>query len=120
MTTARHRPIHLGRNRDTTGPHRALVFVQGERWRLIVVPLASAEQEVRVEGTNRVRQLVARDLGPADSGFAPASFGHRLIESGFIIGPAERGRPDTVNGWSQTGEPGRWQSVCYPTSEAVG
>ncbi|MFJ4842914.1 hypothetical protein [Streptomyces sp. NPDC088746] len=103
------------------GPHRALVYVLNGRWRLIVAPLASEEWEVRVEDPNPVRQLVVRDLGPADSGFAPASFGHRLIENGFIIGPAERAKPDTVNGWSRTDDvPEQWQTVCYPTSEVVG
>ncbi|MBT2674615.1 hypothetical protein J7E95_28160 [Streptomyces sp. ISL-14] len=67
-----------------------------------------------------MRQVVARDLGSAEYGFAPASFGHRLIESGFIIDPAERAKPDTVNGWSQTDAPDRWQTVCYPTSDVVG
>lgn len=104
-----------------TGPHRALVYVKEGRWRLTVTPLApEGQQEVRVEDPNTVPHLVARDLGPADDGFAPASFGHRLIENGFIINPAEREKPDTVNGWSQTGEPERWQTVCYPTSEVVG
>lgn len=97
------------------------MYVQEGRWRLIVAPLASeGQQTVRVEDPNPVRLLVARDLGPADSGFAPASFGHRLIENGFIIDPRERGKPNTVNGWSQTDALDRWQTVCYPTSEVVG
>lgn len=104
-----------------TGPHRALVYMQEGRWRLIVAPLASeVRQETRVEDPNPVGQFVARDLGPADSGFAPASVGHRLIENGFIIDPAERAKPGTVNGWSRTDEPDRWRTVCYPTSETVG
>ncbi|MFF1693584.1 hypothetical protein ACFVXC_08170 [Streptomyces sp. NPDC058257] len=102
------------------GPHRALVYVLNGRWHLIVAPLASEEREVRVKDPNPVRQLVARDLGTVNSGFTPASFGHRLIENGFIIDPAERAKPDTVNGWSRTDVPDRWQTVCYPISEVVG
>lgn len=104
-----------------TGPHRAIVYVQDERWRLVVAPLPTEDpQRGHVTDPDPVRQVVARDLGSAEYGFAPATFGHRLIENGFIIDPAERAKPDTVNGWSQTDAPDRWQTVCYPTSEVVG
>ncbi|MFJ5105292.1 hypothetical protein [Streptomyces sp. NPDC088554] len=95
------------------------MYVLNGRWRLIVAPLASEEREVRVEDPNPVRQLVVRDLGPADSGLAPASFGHRLIENGFIIDPAEREKPNTVNGWSSTDAPSGWSTVCYPMPQIV-
>uniref|UniRef100_A0AAU2VWT2 Uncharacterized protein n=1 Tax=Streptomyces sp. NBC_00008 TaxID=2903610 RepID=A0AAU2VWT2_9ACTN len=101
------------------GPHRALVYVLNGRWHLIVAPLASEEREVRIEDPNPVRQLVIRDLGPADSGFAPTSFGHRLIQNGFVIDPVERRKPNTVNGWSSTDAPGGWSTVCYPSSQIV-
>jgi hypothetical protein len=104
-----------------TGPHRALVYVQDGRWRLIVAPPPTeGPQRVLATAPDPVRQVVARDLGSAEYSFAPASFGHRLIENGFIIDPAERAKPDTVSGWSQTDAPDRWQTVCYATSEVVG
>ncbi|SER95657.1 hypothetical protein SAMN04487983_10268 [Streptomyces sp. yr375] len=43
-----------------------------------------------------------------------------LYGNGFIIDPAERANPDTVNGWSRRDSPDRWQTVSYPTSEVVG
>lgn len=106
---------------QTRGPHRALAYVHGDRWWLIVAPLAEVSATISGDAESApVCFVTYRDLGPAENDFAPVSFGHRLIESGFIIDPAERQNPSTVAGWVPTGIPDQWRTVCYPTSEAVG
>lgn len=104
----------------SSGPHRALVYVSKRRWCLVVAPLMAPADGSSDAESNPVRLLVHCDAGPANIPFAPASFGHRLIEAGFIIDPAERERPNTVNGWSEGDAPDQWMTVCYPTAEVVG
>ncbi|MYT99968.1 MULTISPECIES: hypothetical protein [unclassified Streptomyces] len=94
--------------------------MQQGRYRLTAAPPAfEVQQEVGIEDPGTIDRVVARDLEPVDSGFAPASFGHRLIENRLIIDPAEWGQPGAVNGWSRADEPDRWRTICYPSSETV-
>ncbi|MEV1085718.1 hypothetical protein AB0I98_47175 [Streptomyces sp. NPDC050211] len=68
--------------------------VQDGRWRLIVAPLPIEDpQRGHATDPDPVRQVVARDLGSAGYGFTPATFGHRLIETGFIIDHGFSGGP---------------------------
>lgn len=62
----------------TAGNLVALVTVEADRWMLRVLDLAHPTEEHRV--------LVVREMGDAgQSDFLPASFGHRLIESGYML-----------------------------------
>ncbi|MFI0738745.1 hypothetical protein ACH4PU_11765 [Streptomyces sp. NPDC021100] len=54
--------------------------------------------EIRADAEYEPPQFpVYLDLGPDETEFAPASFGHRLIDAGFIIDPGERDKPEAVN-----------------------
>ncbi|MFJ8385542.1 hypothetical protein ACIQ9Q_13720 [Streptomyces sp. NPDC094438] len=104
----------------STGPHRALVYLNKERMHLMVTPLdAEAGNTAGDPDWNPVRFLVHRDLGPAEEPFTPALFAHRLVEAGYTIGSAELIKPDTVNGWSKGVLPDRWRTVCYPTASTT-
>ncbi|MFF3153276.1 hypothetical protein [Streptomyces sp. NPDC057910] len=104
----------------STGPHRALVYVNKQRLYVMVTPLdAEAGNTSGDPAWNPVRFLVHRDLGPAEEPFAPALFEHRLAEAGYTIDSAELTKPGTVNGWSKGVLPDRWRAVCYPAARTT-
>lgn len=104
----------------STGPHRALVYLNKERLYLMVTPLdAEAGNTAEDPDWNPVRFLVHRDLGPAEESFTTVLFEHRLVEAGYAIAPPERAKPDAVNGWSMGVLPDRWRTVCYPVTSTT-
>ncbi|WP_338684527.1 hypothetical protein QD712_29345 [Streptomyces acidiscabies] len=96
-----------------TPQHRALAYVLDDRWFLMVVSPARTNSTYDTQPPP-LRTLAHRELGPAHHPFPAASAGHRLVESGYLIDPVERFKPDTVNGWTKGDLPDQWKTVCHP------